>query len=312
MSTPESSSRKNPQSYLVASLTSTTRNLEDAQELRTYAIALAQDGSRTLAVEKFAETWESDDRIVNIKAADESQIQRLIDDLRRDSTLKFSVARTKVLYLETITLPVLGVSGKHEYHDGSSRVVIDVFPVQGEDNGALDVVENRFTNDVRGEAVPKEFIPDCERAFRNLCQAGRLIKAPITRVGMRLLDGACCRQAYFFPATFQALTVAFSQAKFVLLEPVLNAEIEIPDEFFSAVLGDIGRRGIIVQDMKEVGDRRRLSARCTASSLLGYESVLGVLSERKGKLTTNFIGYQQVPESETRDLVSRARSSYRT
>jgi elongation factor G len=126
---------------------------------------------------------------------------------------------------------------------------------------------------------------------------------------MRLLDGSHCRQAYFFPATFHALTVAFSQAKFVLLEPVLHADIEIPDEFFSAVLGDIGRRaGIIVEGLKEVGDRRRLSARCTAASLLGYESVLGVLSEGKGKLTTNYIGYQQVPESETGETVSRAKS----
>jgi elongation factor G len=307
MSTPESSPRKTPHFYLVANVIA--KNIDDAKELRTCAAELAQDGSRSLAVEKVAEIWESDDRIVSIKAADESQIQRLIDDLRRESSLKFSVSRTKVLYLETITFPVTGVDGRHDYHDGSSRVVIDVFPIQGEDSGALDVVENRFTNDVRGDAVPKEFIPDCERAFRNLCKVGRLIKAPITRVGMRLLDGSHCRQAYFFPATFHALTVAFSQAKFVLLEPVLHADIEIPDEFFSAVLGDIGRRaGIIVEGLKEVGDRRRLSARCTAASLLGYESVLGVLSEGKGKLTTNYIGYQQVPESETGETVSRAKS----
>jgi elongation factor G len=310
MSTPESSPRKTPQFYLFARLTSTTRNLDDARNLRTCAEELASDDSRSVAVEKLAETWDSDDRIVNITAADESQIQGLIDDLRRNSTLKFAVARTKVLYLETITLPVMGVVGKHDYHDGSSRVVIDVFPIQEEDSGALDVVGNQFTNDVQGDAIPDQFIPDCERAFRNLCKAGRLIKAPITRVGMRLLDGSHCRQAYFFPATLHALTLAFSQAKFVLLEPVLHAEIEIPEAFLSAVLGDIGQRVMmVIEGIKEIGDRRRLSARCTASSLLGYESVLGVLSNGEGTLSRVYSGYQQVPEAETRDLVSQAELS---
>lgn len=271
--------------FLTANLTAT--DINDAEKLQIRATEIARGGSYSVAVE-------SNGGVVNIKGADILHIHELIEELRRTSTLEFSAEPTEVLYFETIVLlPIKDVEDNYEIDHQYAHVVIDLFNFEEGDSGDPDI---RFLNDAK-VMIPTEFVPACEKAFREACKTGPLKGSPITRLGMRLHFGSDrgenLRDSHFFQATPAAVKTAFSKAKFVLLEHVLHVEVEgIPDDCMAAVIADLSRRGAQLRGQEEVGNGWRVSARCPASSLLDSEVALKSLSEEKGTLSMEFDGYE--------------------
>jgi elongation factor G len=276
--------------FLVAKLTAT--NVTETEKLRDRATELARYGSHPVAVES-----ESGSGVVSIKGAVLSHIQKLVDELRGTSAPQFSAEPTGTLNFETIQSSVNGVEGKHEVDHQHARVVIDLFTLpaedEEEDNGALEV---RFVNEAK-DSIPADFTPACENAFREACKAGPLKGYPVTRIGMRLQEGSqsgeSVRASHFSQATVAALKTAFSETKFVLLEPVIRVEANVRPPNAYDILADFFQRGASLVSQEQVDDWTRLTVVCPPSSLVDYEFKFRTLSRGAGHLSMAFDGYKE-------------------
>jgi translation elongation factor EF-G len=271
--------------FLTAKLDST-----DIEKLRACAADIARDGFYSVAVE-------SDTTAVNIRGSDATHIQELIDELRLTSSLDFSAEPTQVLKFEYAMLPVKNAEGKQETDDHhSAHVLIDLFNLEDEEDNC-EHPQLRFENDAKN-SIPAGFVSTCEKAFREVCKSGALTGSPITRIGMRLRFGTHRGEKlsadYFFQATAAALRNAFSETEFALLEPVVRARVDVPEDRVADALADLGRRRGMVEGQEAIGDMMRVVARGPASELLDYEVSLRSMTGGTGSVSMVYSGYETV------------------
>ena len=275
--------------FLVAKLQTT--DPKHTETLRTCAATLARDGN-------YSVTADGDLDVINVRGSNISHIEGLVDELRRTSTLDFAAEPTQVLKFEYPVLPVKNAEGKHETDHHHAHVLIDLFNFEDENNNG-DHPQLRFENDAKN-SIPAGYISTCENAFREACKAGRpLTGSPITRMGMRLRFGTHhgdkLSADYFYQATGAAVRSAFEDTAFALLEPVMRVDVEIPEEYLSDVLTDLGRRrGSIEGQEAAVGDMARVVARCPASELLDYGGSVRSLTGGKGTISMAFYRYEEI------------------
>jgi elongation factor G len=239
---------------------------------------------------------------IDIMASDPSHIQDLIDELRQIPTLSFSASPTQVLKFEYPTHPVKNAEGKHETDEHFAHVVVDLFNFEDgeEDENKCDHPHLRFENDDTKKSIPIGFVSTYEHAFREACRAGDpLTGCPITRMGMRLRSGSHggdkLSAEYFHQATMAAVAKAFGEMEWVVLEPVVRVEVEIPVDCVLGALADLGRRRARIEGQETVGDGMvRVTARCPAEEVLGYAAELRGLTGGRGRVEMEYVGYETV------------------
>ena len=274
--------------FLVAQLQTT--DPKHTENIRTCAATLARDGNYTVTVDGGLD-------VISVRGSNISHIEGLIYKLRRTSTLDFAAEPTQVLKFEYPVLPVNNAEGKHETDHHHAHVLVDLFNFEDENNNG-DHPQLRFENDAKN-SIPAGYISTCEKAFGEACESGPLTGSPITRMGMRLRFGSHSGDKlsadHFYQATAAAVRIGFSETKFALLEPVMLVEVEIPEEYLSDVLTDLGRRrGSIEGQEAAVGDMARVVARCPASELLDYGGSVRSLTGGKGTVSMAFYRYEEI------------------
>jgi translation elongation factor EF-G len=286
---PKPGPEKKPPFFLTAKLTAT--DPKESENLRTCAAKSARDGSYAVAVDGDLDS-------LNIKGSDPSHIQDLIDDLNHITTLSFSASPTQVLKFEYPVLPAKNAEGMHKTDDHRyAHVLIDLLTFDDEGDHR-DHPQLRFENDAKG-SIPIGFVSTCEHAFREACKAGGpLTGSPITMTGMRLRFGTHggnkLSAEYFYRATENALKNAFAETEFAVLEPVMHVEVDVPVERVLEALSDFGRRRGRIEGQETVCDGMvRVSVRCPAEEILGYEGELRCLTKGRGKVEMVFDGFEK-------------------
>jgi translation elongation factor EF-G len=290
---PKPSPKRKLPFFLTAKLTAT--DPKELENLRTSVTTLARDGRFSVAVKEDLHT-------IDIMASDPSHIQDLIDELRQIPTLSFSASPTQVLKFEYPTHPVNNAEGKHETDEHYAHVVIDLynFDYEEEEAGKCDHPHLRFEDADTKKSIPIGFVSTCEHAFGEACRAGGpLTGSPITRMGMRLRSGSHggdkLSAEYFHQATTAAVTKAFAEMKWAVLEPVVRVEVEIPVDCVLGALADLGRRRAKIEGQETVGDGvMRVTALCPAEEAFDYESELRGLSGGRGRVEMEYVGYETV------------------
>jgi elongation factor G len=166
-----------------------------------------------------------------------------------------------------------------------------------------------FVNEVRGGAIPTEYIPAVEKGVRSALTKGRLIGFPITGVRMVLNDGAAhsvdSSDMAFQTAGRKAFRDVYNKAKPVVLEPVMKLEVEGPTEFQGAVLKTVmQRRGTVMGTTEEDGFCR-LEAEVPLSEMFGYATDLRSCTQGKAEFTMEFARYVRVPGEIQSELVKK-------
>jgi elongation factor G len=156
-----------------------------------------------------------------------------------------------------------------------------------------------FVNQVRGGAVPTEYIPSVEKGFRSSLAKGRLIGFPVTGLRVVLTDGQAhsvdSSDNAFQAAGRKAFREVYSKAKPVVLEPVMKLEVESPVEFQGSVLKTVmQRRGTVVGTTEEDGFCR-LEAEVPLAEMFGYATDLRSCTQGKAEFTMEFSRYVRVP-----------------
>jgi elongation factor G len=160
-----------------------------------------------------------------------------------------------------------------------------------------------------GGAIPREFIPSCDKGFKKMLEKGELIGAPVVNIRCGINDGQShavdSSDIAFQLAAMGAFREGYSKAKPVVLEPIMKVGVEGPAEFHGQMVGTImQRRGIIVGS-SEADGFSQLEAEVPLSEMFGYSTTLRSATQGKAEFTMEFARYSVAPNAVTDELVKK-------
>src|SRR6202142_58886 len=166
-----------------------------------------------------------------------------------------------------------------------------------------------FEDDIVGGAIPREFIAACDKGFREAIKKGPLIGFPIVGVKCVVNDGAShavdSSEIAFRTAALMGFREAYAQAKPTILEPIMRVEVQFPEEFQGAVMGQLNqRRGTIVSTEKQEGFVQAM-ADGPLNDMFGYSTDLRSATQGKGEFTMEFAKYAIVPRNVQEEMVKK-------
>jgi elongation factor G len=169
-----------------------------------------------------------------------------------------------------------------------------------------------FEDEIVGGAIPREFIPACEKGFREAIKKGPLIGFPIVGVKCVINDGAShpvdSSEIAFRTAALMGFREAYSNAKPTILEPIMRVEVQFPEEFQGAVMGQLNqRRGTIISSEKQEGFVQAM-AEVPLNDMFGYSTDLRSATQGKGEFTMEFQKYAEVPKQAREVMMTEYRN----
>jgi len=163
-----------------------------------------------------------------------------------------------------------------------------------------------FVNEVKGGAIPTEYIPAVDKGFQSCLKKGGLIGFPV--IGMRIAvnDGQShsvdSSELAFSQAAVGAFRQAYMKARPVILEPIMKLAVETPSEFQGGVLASINQRRGLILSSTEDGNFNTVEAEVPLAEMFGYATVLRSMTQGKGEFTMEFSRYAKLPESMAEEL----------
>ena len=215
----------------------------------------------------------------------------------------------KVSYKETITRKA-HVQGKFKRQSGGrgqyGDVVIDIEPL--ERGKGFEFVDKIF-----GGAIPRNFIPSAEKGITQACSEGAVAGYPIVDIRVTLVDGSYhevdSSDMAFQIAGGMALRKAVTEAGPALLEPVMDVEIAIPEEYLGAISGDINSRRGRMAGMEVKGRSQVVKAQVPLSEMFTYANDLRSITGGRGSYIMRFSHYEQVPHKVASTIITQYQAS---
>ncbi len=236
-----------------------------------------------------------------IEGMGELHLEVYVERMRREYNAEVTTGQPRVAYRETITRRA-EFNYTHKKQTGGAgqfgRIAGYLEPVTDE--------EFVFDNRITGGAIPTQFIPACEKGFRQCLAKGPMMEYPVTGVRVVIDDGAAhsvdSSEMAFQAAARGAFLEAYPKAGPVIHEPIMKVVVETPTEFQGAVMGSLNqRRGIIVGTQDE-GVSCAIEAQVPLAEMFGYSTALRSLTQGKAQFTMEFAHYKQVPQSVAEEL----------
>jgi len=260
------------------------------QEKMSVALGRLAEEDPTFQVRTNEETGQTE-----ISGMGELHLEVIVDRMLREFKVEATVGRPQVSYRETVRGTARRVEGRFVRQTGGSGqygiVYIDIEPNPG---GGFD-----FVNQIRGGAVPTEFIPAVEKGIEEALESGVKAGYPMVDVRVTLVDGKShdtdSSEIAFKVAGSLALREAARRAKPVLLEPIFHVEVVTPEEFMGDVIGDLNRRRGRVEGMEARGNAQVVTAKVPLSEMFGYATDLRSNTQGRATYTMVFERYEEVP-----------------
>ena len=214
----------------------------------------------------------------------------------------------KVPYRETIK-GNSDVQGKHKKQSGGHGQYGDVkIKFEPRQDGELDL---EFVDKVVGGAVPRNFIPAVEKGLRDCISNGVLAGYPVVGLKATLYDGSYhpvdSSEMAFKVAASIAYKKGLEAAKPILLEPIMNVQILISDNYMGDVMGDVNKRRGRVIGMEPEGKLQKISAEIPMAEMFNYATDLRSMTQARGNFTSEFLRYDEVPASEVGKILEDTR-----
>jgi elongation factor G len=238
-----------------------------------------------------------------ISGMGELHLEIIADRLVREFGVEANVGKPQVAYKETITRTVT-VEGRYIKQTGGSGdyAVVKLSVGPGKSGAGFS-----FENALKGQNLPREFVPAIERGCEEATQSGWLAGYPVVDVAVRLLDGQAhevdSSERSFKIAASMAIKDAFEQAGPILLEPVMAVEVVVPEEFVGGVHGDLASRRGDITGFEMRGNAQVVTAEVPLSNMFGYVNELRSLTQGRATYTMQFLRYAQAPDSVRDKLV---------
>jgi elongation factor G len=237
-----------------------------------------------------------------IKGMGELHLEVYIERMRREYKCEVETGMPQVAYREAITRRA-EFNYTHKKQTGGSgqygRVAGFMEPWDGGDY--------EFVDSIRGGSIPSEFIPSCDKGFKEAVKRGSLIGFPIVNIRCTINDGQShpvdSSDIAFQLAAIGAFREAYGKAKPCILEPIMKVSVEGPSEFQGNIYASLNQRRGIISSSTEDSAFCRVEAEVPLSEMFGYSTVLRSLTQGKAEFTMEFEKYGKVPASLSDTLI---------
>ena len=235
----------------------------------------------------------------------ELHLDVLVDRMRREFSVECNVGKPQVAYRETIK-KAADCEGKYIKQSGGRGQYGHVW-VKFEPNPDKGY---EFVDAIVGGVVPREYIPVTDKGLQEALASGILAGYPMIDVKCTLFDGSYhdvdSSEMAFKIAASMALKEAKNKCNPVLLEPIMKVDVDVPDEYFGNVMGDLTSRRGRPLGQESRGNVIRLSAMVPLAEMFGYATSLRSNSQGRGNFVMTFDHYEEVPKNIADEIIKKS------
>jgi elongation factor G len=244
-----------------------------------------------------------------ISGMGELHLEIIVDRMQREFKVDANIGRPQVAYRETVRKRVEKVEGKFIRQSGGKgqygHVVINLEPAQ-QGTGFI------FEDKVVGGVIPREYIGPVEQGIKEALETGVLAGYPMVDVKVELVYGSYhdvdSSEMAFKIAGSMAFKEAAKRANPVLLEPMMNVEVVVPEAYMGDVLGDLSARRGKIGGMTQRGEAQVIASTVPLAEMFGYSTKLRSMSQGRAVYTMEFAHYEEVPKSKAEEIINKVKA----
>jgi elongation factor G len=240
-----------------------------------------------------------------ISGMGELHLEILIDRMKREFGVGANTGAPQVAYKETIKRVAVG-EGKYIRQSGG----------RGQYGHCLLRVEPKprgegyeFVSEVKGGAIPREFIPAVEQGVKQAMEKGILAGYPLVDMKVVVFDGTYhevdSSEVAFKIAASQAFQTAAKKADLVLLEPIMKVEVTTPEEYLGSIIGDLSSRRGQILGTQTRGRGRIITALIPLAEIAGYATILRSMSQGRASYYMEPSHYEEMPKNIVEKLIGK-------
>ena len=241
-----------------------------------------------------------------IEGMGELHLEIIVDRMVREFNVECNVGAPQVSYREAMTAPA-EIDYSHKKQSGGTgqfaRVKIQFEPLPDGEAGFV------FESDIKGGAVPKEYIPGVTKGIESVMNNGIIAGFPVIGVKATLIDGAYHEVDSSVLAFEIAARAAFKQGlqkgKARLMEPIMKVDVIVPEEHMGDVIGDINSRRGQVGELGERGNMKTVKAMVPLATMFQYVSSLRGMTKGRAQYAMELDHYELVPPNVEKDLLGQ-------
>ncbi|MCL1910271.1 MAG: elongation factor G [Kiritimatiellaeota bacterium] len=243
-----------------------------------------------------------------ISGMGELHLEIIVDRLKREFGVEAQISRPEVAYRETPTIAVQGDYKHVKQSGGRGQYGHVYFKLEPQDPGKGFA----FINELKGGAIPGEYVPACEKGVISALHKGPYAGYPVVDVFVTLYDGTFhevdSSEYAFQEAARQCFKKLMTQSQPELLEPVMNVEVSAPEDYLGSVTGSICQRRGRIEQMNEKAGMKIVTAMVPLSEMFGYSNTIRTLTQGRGTFTMRFERYEAVPYVITEQIIAKRRA----
>jgi elongation factor G len=233
-----------------------------------------------------------------LKGMGELHLEVVMEKLATEYQVEVNKGKPRIAYKEVFTQAIQHREVYKKQNGGSGSFAEIHFELSAREDGLPGL---EFVNDIRGGAIPREFISAVNKGFENAMGTGALAGYPVQSMRVRLFDGDIHEKDShaqdFEHVAFLGFRTAAVKAAPKLLEPLMCVDITMPEEYTGMVTGDLNRRRGIIKKMEMDSNVQCIQAEVPLSELFGYITALRTLTSGRASASLTFQRYQVVPDN---------------
>ena len=244
-----------------------------------------------------------------ISGMGELHLEVLLERMFREQGVRVNAGKPQVAYKETVTVRVESEGRFVRQSGGKGQYGHVWLKIEPAERGGGFV----FLDQIRGGAIPREYVPSIEAGVRSVLQSGGVAGYPVVDVKVTVYDGSYhevdSSDVAFRMAASMAMRDGIARAKSIILEPIMSMEITTPNQFLGDVIGDLNSRRARIEGIES---RTELSAvRCLLplAETFGFAGDLRSLSQGRASFTMHFACYEELPRSLAEEAAAKVRRS---
>ena len=253
----------------------------------------------------FVVTFDQETSETIIAGMGELYLEVIVDRLKREFNVDCDVGAPQVAYRETITAPVDNEYKHVKQSGGRGQYAHVCLKIEPQEPGK----GFEFVNEVKGGVIPTEYIPAVEKGVKKALESGPLAGFPVVDVKVTVYFGSYhevdSNEFAFITCAMQCFKKGFMKGKPQLLEPMMDVEVAVPEQYMGAANGSINQRRGRVEGMEDRAGVKLIKATVPLGEMFGYSNAIRTVTQGRGAFTMIFKQYEAVPASIAKTVIEK-------
>ena len=253
----------------------------------------------------FVVTFDQETSETIIAGMGELYLDIIVDRLKREFRVECDVGAPQVAYRETIRKPVESEYKHVKQSGGRGQYAHVCLKLEPQEPGT----GFEFVNEIKGGVIPTEYIPAVEKGVKKALEAGPLGGFPVVDVKATVYFGSFhevdSNEFAFIECARQCFKQGFLKAQPQLLEPIMDVEVAVPEQYMGAANGSINQRRGRVEGMEDRSGQKLIKASVPLGEMFGYSNAIRTVTQGRGTFTMLFKQYEPVPKNIADEVIQK-------